>query len=95
VWLSTADPRERDFYKGLIQAAVACYHWSRGNLGGAMSLYRSSSRYLKKYRPHHLGVDVEGFLCRYTELFGWLRRHRTRYDPRLVPPIAWARPPLR
>lgn len=88
VWLSTTG-RDRDFYKGLIQAAVACYHWSRGNLGGAMSLYRSSSRHLKKYRPEHLGVDVEGFLRQYTELFGWLRRHRTRYDPRLVPTVSW------
>ena len=87
-WLTT-EGRARDFYKGLIQAAVACYHWSRSNLGGAMSLYRSSSRYLKRYRPEHLGVDVEGFLRRYTELFTWLRRHRTRYDPRLVPTLSW------
>ena len=90
LWLKT-EGRSRDFYKGLIQAAVACYHWSRGNPGGAMSLYRSSSRYLRKYRPEFLGVDVEGFLHRYTELFGWLRRHRARYEARLVPTIRWTR----
>ncbi len=92
MWLS-ATGRERNFYKGLIQAAVACYHWSRGNLGGAMSLYRSSSRYLNTYSPEYLGVDVEGFLHRYTELFRWLHRHHTRYDARLVPALSWARPP--
>ena len=92
LWLKT-DGRPRDFYKGLIQAAVACYHWSRGNPGGAMSLYRSSHRYLRRYRPECLGVDVEGFLRQYTELFGWLRRHRTRYEPGMVPPIRWVRPP--
>jgi len=92
LWLDT-EGRARDFYKGLIQAAVAHYHWSRGNQAGAMSLYRSSSRYLRRYRPAFLGVDVEGFLHRYTELFGWLRRHRLPYDPRLVPPIRWERPP--
>ena len=53
-----------------------------------MSLYRSSSKYLKRYAPAHAGVDVAGFLARYTELFAWLRRHHLPYDPHLVPPIA-------
>ena len=92
LWLAT-DGRPRDFYRGLIQAAVACYHWSRGNPAGAMSLYRSSSRYLRRYRPAYLGVDVEGFLERYTELFGWLRRHRVPYEARLVPALRWLRSP--
>jgi predicted metal-dependent hydrolase len=90
VWLKT-EGRARDFYKGLIQAAVAFYHWSRGNPGGAMSLYRSSGRYLRKYRPAYLGVDVEGFLAQYTQLFGWLRHHHLRYDSRLVPCLRWAK----
>ena len=91
LWLKTIG-RPRDFYKGLIQAAVAFHHWSRGNLAGAMSLYRSSSRYLRRYLPDFLGVDVEGFLRRYTELFRWLRRHPMRYEARLVPPIRCASP---
>ena len=93
LWLATRGP-ERDFYRGLIQAAVACYHWSRGNRRGAMTLFRSSSRHLKKYRPDCFGVDVAGFLQRYTELFNWLRRHRTRYDARLVPTLTWNRTPV-
>ena len=58
-----------------------------------MSLYRSSSRYLKACSPEYLGVDVKGFLHRYTELFQWLRHHHTRYDPRLVPTLWWAHDP--
>ena len=92
LWLQTQG-RPRDFYRGLIQAAVAFYHWSRGNPGGALSLYRTSSQYLKRYRPEFFGVDVDGFLARYTELFGWLHRHRLRYEARLVPTIRWAHPP--
>jgi predicted metal-dependent hydrolase len=91
LWLATRGP-ERDLYRGLIQAAVACHHWSRGNRGGALTLFRSSSRHLAKYGPDCFGVDVAGFLRRYTELFEWLRRHRTRYDARLVPTIGWLRP---
>jgi len=71
------------------QAAVAFYHWSKRNPAGAMSLYRSSTRHLTKYRPAYLGVDVEDFLRRYMELFQWLRRHRVPYDARLVPTIRW------
>ena len=68
LWLQT-EGRPREFYQGLIQAAVACYHWSKGNLPGALSLYQSSRDHLARYRPAFLGVDVDGFLARYTELF--------------------------
>ena len=94
LWRDTTG-RPRDFYKGLIQAAVACYHWSRGNLAGAHSLFRSSSRYLARYAPSCLGVDVAGFLAQYRELFGWLRRHPQRYDERLIPVLRWLTPPAR
>ena len=88
LWLKT-EGRARDFYKGLIQAAVAFYHWSRNNSGGAISLYHSSSRYLRMYRPEYSGVDVEQFLRQYTALFTSLRRHPKPYDERLVPTIYW------
>lgn len=86
VWLGTSDG-SKDFYKGLIQAAVAFYHWSKGNLPGALTLARSASRYLARYRPAFLDVDVEQFHAQFSELFRWLRRHRQRYDPYLVPVI--------
>ena len=90
LWLATpARERSRDFYRGLIQAAIAFHHWSRKNQPGALTLYRSSSAYLKKYLPAWLGVDVAQFLAQYTELFQWLRRHRVPYDPRLAPTIRW------
>ena len=88
LWLAS-EGRPREFYKGLIQAAVAVYHWSRGNRNGALSLFRTSSQYLRKYRPAYLGVDVETFLQHYTDLFGWLRRHRMGYEPGVVPIIRW------
>ena len=92
-WLTT-EGRARDFYKGLIQAAVAIHHWSRGNRNGALSLFRTSSRYLRQYRPAYLGVDVETFLQQYTDLFGWLRRHRMAYEPGVVPTIRWLAAPV-
>ncbi len=70
---------------------MACHHWSRGNPAGALTLSRSSSQYLKRFLPEYLGLDVESFLTRHLELFGWLRRHRLRYDERLIPMLQWAR----
>ena len=88
VWLHTQDA-SKDFYKGLIQAAVACYHWSRGNRAGALTLARSACRYLKRYRPVYHDLEVEQFLQQFSELFQWLRKHPQRYDPRLVPLMRW------
>lgn len=83
-WKATHDA-SKDFYKGLIQAAVAFHHWSKGNLAGALTLAKSSAKYLKRYEPSHAGVDVSGFLAQFSEMFQWLRRHRQRYEPSLVP----------
>jgi uncharacterized protein len=52
---------DRRFYQALIQAAVAIYHFERGNNTGAARLARSGKRYMEPYRPMHLGLDVDGF----------------------------------
>lgn len=62
LWKSEAGPA-RSFYKGLIQAAVALYHLSRGNAHGAQKLLRGSERYLAPYRPYYLGLDVDRFVA--------------------------------
>ncbi len=84
MWLETSG-RPKRFYQGLIQASVAFHHWSKGNRAGALTLARSASGYLNRYTPTYLGVDVESFLRRFQDVFGWLKRHPLRYDPRLVP----------
>ncbi|OGX13895.1 MAG: hypothetical protein A3I71_05215 [Omnitrophica WOR_2 bacterium RIFCSPLOWO2_02_FULL_63_16] len=88
LWLQTAG-RSKHFYQGLIQAAVAFHHWSKGNPAGALTLARSATGYLKRYTPAYLGLDVEAFLQRFGDVFQWLRRHPMRYDPRLVPVLRW------
>ena len=60
VWRDGA-PADRRFYQALIQAAVALYHFERGNLTGAARLYRSGRRYMEPYRPAHMGLSVDPF----------------------------------
>jgi predicted metal-dependent hydrolase len=55
------DPADRLFYQSLIQAAVALYHWCRGNRTGANRLFASGRAKMAGYRPAHLGLDVDGF----------------------------------
>ncbi len=54
--------RSRQFYKGLIQAAVALYHLTRGNRHGATKLLAGSQSCLEPYRSRYLGLDIDGFL---------------------------------
>jgi len=48
----------RDFYQGVLQIAVALYHWRNGNLKGALGLLEKGSRCLSRVPAVCLGVDV-------------------------------------
>lgn len=61
LWLSTQGP-DSDFYKGLVQAAIALHHFQRGNVEGAAKLYSTHRRYLAAYLPAHRGIDVRALL---------------------------------
>lgn len=62
LWKREAGPA-RSFYKGLIQAAVALHHLSRGNAHGAEKLLSGSEKCLERYRPYYLGLDVDRFVA--------------------------------
>lgn len=53
---------DKQFFQGLIHAAVCLFHFGEGNFGGAIKMYRSCSRYLAGYAPAFMGMDVDKFL---------------------------------
>jgi len=55
---------DRDFYKGLIQAAVALHHASTGNTVGAAGVGARARGHLSPYAPRHQSVDVAAILAR-------------------------------
>ena len=61
LWTEYQGP-SREFYQGLIQAAVCLHHFGNGNIRGAKKLYFGCRKYLEKYLPHHMGLDLQGFL---------------------------------
>jgi predicted metal-dependent hydrolase len=60
LWMHCAGP-ERRFYQGLIQAAVALFHFGNGNVRGAVKLYHSSRDYLETFHPTYQGLDLGKF----------------------------------
>jgi hypothetical protein len=54
---------DRDFYRGLIQAAVALHHLGTGNTIGAKGVAARARGNLATYAPRHGGVDVNAILA--------------------------------
>ncbi|MCE9531053.1 MAG: DUF309 domain-containing protein [Planctomycetes bacterium] len=52
---------QRRFHQGLIQAAVALYHWGNGNWRGTRRLFRSGRTYMSAYPDGYRGLDVGRF----------------------------------
>jgi uncharacterized protein len=48
----------RDFYQGVLQLAVALYHWRNGNFKGALILLKGSGDCLGRVASKCQGVDV-------------------------------------
>ena len=97
LWLDGGGP-ERRFVQGLIQAAVALYHFGNGNVRGAYKLYHSSRKYMETYGPRYLGLDTEQFWRQMERCFAELldrpdpERH-LRLSEELIPTITLDPPP--
>ena len=61
IWFETFG-KKRLFFQGLLQCAVARFHFGNDNLHGAQVLYREGTRKLEPFRPEFLGVDLEAYL---------------------------------
>ena len=57
VW-NVQPPSERLFLQGLIQIAVGCEHFNRGNLRGAVALLERGTKKTRKYGARHRGVRL-------------------------------------
>src|SRR5262245_66433884 len=60
LWMETTGP-EKQFIRGLIQAAVGLCHFCNGNLRGAAKLYRSGREYMLRFGSPYMGLDNEAF----------------------------------
>jgi uncharacterized protein len=92
LWGETLGP-ERQFYQGLIHAAISLFHFGEGNLGGARKMYSSAAAYLEPYRPLYLNLDVDRLLADLQRAFAELLQphagypHGVQLDEQLIPRI--------
>jgi hypothetical protein len=92
LWMDCTGP-ERIFYQGLIQAAVALFHFGNGNLRGAAKLFLTSRAYMERFESPYLGLDITGFWqqmeCCFAALFADKNPDRfLRPDEGLIPVIS-------
>ena len=97
LWTEYRGP-SRKFYQGLIQAAVALYHFGNGNIRGARKLHTSVHGYLDGFAPRHLGLDVTGFMQSFDSCLAEVVASKEDYpevplDPELLPEIHLDPPP--
>jgi hypothetical protein len=57
-----AEPREKDFFQGLVHVVVAWYQAGRGNETGCTRQLEKAVRRLSPFAPEHRGVDVAALL---------------------------------
>ena len=57
-WTPDRKGADSGFYKGLIQVAAGCLHYSRHNRRGAINKWSSGAGYLRPYLPVHKGVRL-------------------------------------
>jgi len=91
LWTDYRGP-SRKFYQGLIQAAVALYHFGNGNIRGARKLHGSVHGYLESYAPYHLGLHIDRFLGAFDDCLKEVAASTEDYptielDPELLPEI--------
>ena len=92
IWTETIGP-ERDFFQGLIHAAVSLFHFSEGNLGGARKMHDSTKRYLEPFEPEHRGINLSKFLSQFDRCFEPLLGSHEKYptgvelDETLIPEL--------
>ncbi len=62
VWMPDRLGQDAGFYKGLIQVAAGCLHYTRHNRRGAVNKWRSGADYLRPYLPEHQGVHLSALV---------------------------------
>ena len=78
LWSEMQGP-ERKFVQGLIQAAIALFHFGNENFGGAKKLYQSSTKLLNEHATACLGLDLPQFLTDFDTCFRELLENQEAY----------------
>jgi predicted metal-dependent hydrolase len=79
LWIEALEP-EKQFYQGVLQVAVACYHLENHNQRGAVMLLGEGVRRLRDYQPEFSGIDVDRLMATSLALLGQLQQLAVQDD---------------
>ena len=82
-WVPDRKGPDAAFYKGLIQVAAGCLHYTRHNRRGAVNKWTSGAAYLRPYLPVHRGLRLDALVA---SVDGFLLQMRDGAWPELVMP---------
>jgi predicted metal-dependent hydrolase len=89
-WMPDRKGPDAGFYKGLIQVAAGCLHYTRRNRRGAVNKWRGGADYLRPYLPEHRGVMLSPLV---EAVDGYLLAMRERDWPTLAMPSIKSKSP--
>ena len=78
LWSETLG-EEKKFIQGLIQAAIALFHFGNENFGGAKKLYISAMKNLDPYGDDYMGLQLGRFLTDFQACFQELLDNTENY----------------
>ena len=73
IWMD-AIATEKNFYQGILQIAVACYHLGNYNWRGTVTLLGEGIRRLSYFQPSHSEIDVSTLVSQSYELLQQLQQ---------------------
>lgn len=73
LWMDAVEP-DRQFYQGILQIAVGCYHLENHNWRGAVILLGEGIRRLSFYQPDYQDIDVSNLVEESQKLLHYLQQ---------------------
>ncbi|AFZ37393.1 protein of unknown function DUF309 [Stanieria cyanosphaera PCC 7437] len=73
LWLEAVEP-DKNFYQGILQIAVACYHLGNQNWRGAVILLGEGIKRLSNYQPIYEEIDVASLIEESSQLLQQLQQ---------------------
>lgn len=83
LWMDAVEP-DRQFYQGILQIAVGCYHLENHNWRGAVILLGEGIRRLSFYQPDYQDIDVSSLVKESQKLL----HHLQQTDSRQIAEVA-------
>lgn len=73
LWMEASE-LDKNFYQGILQIAVGCYHLGNDNWRGAVILLGEGIKRLSSYQPTYEDIDVAGLVSESVQLLKTLQQ---------------------